>query len=331
MPETPLSFLRRQPSPAARPPAEEGENGEEGAEPPSIDQWSDTFANTLQSQHARIREFLESRSDRWRQVVARCERQIKQLQSDVAELTAVNDDLRDRAATAIRHEPREESSESSQDYLSALDEISELKTRNSELQRQLREANSAPRRSSQASLPSDTGSDWESQKRRLLAELESDDANEANAAGGGGESQSDNRRVEIDEIIARTDRIIAEKDREIAELKHLLDSQSGSLGGLAVGAAALEEVFSQDDIIREERQRLQQAQEELREKLRHAEITIATERATIARREAELEERLRAEPQQASSEKAGDALAPTGRPVRGRWRTQMGLGGGESP
>ena len=325
-----MSLFKRRPIPAARPPAEEGANGEEGAEPPPDDEWSDTFANTLQSQHVRIREFLESRGDRWRQVVARCERQIEQLQSEIAELTAVNDDLRDQAASSIRHEPREESPESSQDYLAALDEISELKARNSELQRQLREASSAPRRSSQAPLPADTGGDWESQKRRLLAELESDDANENAIANGGDGSESAKQRMEIDEIIARTDRIIAEKDREIEELKHLLDSQSGSLGGLAVGAAALEEVFSQDDIIREERQRLQQAQEELREKLRHAEIKIATERATLARREAELEERLRADPQPATPEKDGDALAPTGRPVRGRWRTQMGLGDDKS-
>lgn len=264
------------------------------------------------------------RSDRWRQVVARCERQIEQLQSELTELAAVNDDLRDRAASSIRHEPREESPESSQDYLAALDEINELKARNSELQRQMREASSAPRRSSPAWLSSDTGSDWESQKRRLLAELESDDAN------GASDSQAANRRHEIDEIIARTDRVIAEKDREIAELKHLLDSQTGSLGGLAFGAAALEEVFSQDDIIREERQRLQQAQEELREKLRQAEINIATERAMLARREAEIEERHRTELQQASPERDSEALAPTGRPVRGRWRTQMGLDGDKS-
>jgi chromosome segregation ATPase len=384
VPETPLSLPRRQPRPVA--PTSDGEGAAEDAgeyaEPLSgveygSDEWSDAFARTLQSQHARIRDFLESRNDRWRQVVARCERQIEQLQSEVAELAASNDglrekageltasndglreqaselsrsndglrdqaaelrdqatglreqatglreeatELREQAATSIRHEPREESrssTEPSQDYLDALDEINQLKSRNSDLQRQLREANSAPRRASAAALPADTGTDWESQKRRLLAELEADD--------GAVDAKSNSQRIEINEIISRTDRIIAEKDREIAELKHLLDSQTGSLGGLAVGAAALEEVFSQDDIIREERQRLQQAQEELREKLRHAEVTIATERATIARREAELEERLRAEPQNGSSEKDGEALAPTGRPVRGRWRSQLGLG-----
>jgi hypothetical protein len=336
VPELSSLLPTRRRRPAAQPSGEEGAEGTaegsaeggavEGSEPlPDVDssngEWTDAFANALQSQHARVREFLESRSNQWRQVVARCERQIEQLQSEIAELTAANEDLRDHAATVVRHEAREESSdEPSQDYQSALDEINELKTRNSDLQRQLREANSAPRRSSQSAPAADTGSDWESQKRRLLAELESDEAN------GATDSTSTKRRIEIDEIIARTDRVIAAKDREIEELKHLLESQTGSLGGLAMGAAALEEVFSQDDIIREERQRLQQAQDELREKLRQSEIDHATERARLARREAEIEERLRAEPQNTSSEKNGEALAPTGRPVRGRWRSQLGLG-----
>ena len=48
------------------------------------------------------------------------------------------------------------------------------------------------------------------------------------------------------------------------------------------------------------------------------------ERARLARRNAEIEEKLRNADLCRSSAEA-DALAPTGRPVRGRWRTQMGL------
>ncbi len=124
--------------------------------------------------------------------------------------------------------------------------------------------------------------------------------------------------------MARTDKIIAEKNREIEELQQLLNNQSNSLGSLALGAAALEPVFDQDVIIREERQRLQQLQEECRGKLRQAEIELAMERARLARRDAEIEEKLRnGELRRASAET--EALAPTGRPVRGRWRTQLGL------
>jgi hypothetical protein len=316
-PQSPSSTVEKSPIAAA------GPTTEPGAEPPSDNvatdgEWNGAFAHALQTQHARIREFLESRGDRWREIVARCERQIERLQSEIAELSAANDDLREQAASSIQREPGEEDSASSEQLDEARNEIRDLKTRNAELERQARDGNSGSRRSSQSASPADTGSDWESQKRRLLAELESDD---------GADAESTQRRLQIEEVIARTDRVIAAKDREIEELKHLLNSQTGSLGGLAMGAAALDEVFNQDDIIREERQRLQQAQEELQQKLRKAEIDLATERARLARREAEIEERLRAEPK-ASSE--GDALAPTGRPVRGRWRTQLGLGDNDS-
>jgi len=290
------------------------------AEKPTLlqagDDWNEQFARTLQEQHARIREFLQARSDRWQEAAARCMRQIETLQAQVAALMAANENLREKADYAGNSESQAESDEASSRYALAIDEIRELKAHNAELQQQLQTASSGPRRSS-ASAAADSGGDWESQKRRLLAELESEDGKDVGAI---------DRRREIEAIIERTDRIIAEKDREIEELKHLLDSQSGSLGSLAVGAAALEQVFDQDAIIREERQRLKQSQEESREKLRQAEIEIAMERARLARREAEIEDRFRnMEPRPGTSAAESEALAATGRAVRGRWRTQLGL------
>ncbi len=96
---------------------------------------------------------------------------------------------------------------------------------------------------------SENGGNWESQKRRLLAELESKDEQEEEAV---------DRRLKIEEIIARTDQIIADKDREIEELKHLLDCAKRHSGLAGPGAEALEHVFDKDDMIREERQRLEQ-------------------------------------------------------------------------
>jgi hypothetical protein len=294
------------------------------AEPSDGDQWSENFAHSLQVQHTRIREFLQAHGERWRKMVAHFTRQIEKLQSAIAGLTADNEELREQAALAAENALRGLDAEVSRGYAADADEARLPAPRNAELPRQMRTASAALARASQPAFPAE-GNDWESQKRRMLAELESDDAVDVASSG----AASRGSRLQIEEVIARTDKIIAEKDREIEELKHLLDSQSGSVGALAVGAAALEQVFDQDEIIREERQRLQQAQEELRAKLRQSEIDHAMERARLARKEAEIDERLRnGEPGRSTADADAEALAPTGRPVRGRWRAQLGLGDG---
>ena len=281
------------------------------------DAWTANFAGILQAQHARVREFLQAQRDRWRQIAARFTRQIESLQAEVDALQATSEGQRaELLAQPGSGDQTEIAEDASRRYLMAMDDIRDLKARNAELQRQLLEAQSASTRRG-AAAPSDSSGDWETQKRRMLAELESDDRHDAESA---------DRRLKIEEIVARTDKIIAEKDREIEELQHLLNDQSNSVGSLALGAAALEQVLDQDAIIREERQRLQQLQDECRDKLRQAEIELAMERARLARRDAEIEEKIRnADQRQSTADADAAALAPTGRPVRGRWRAQLGL------
>jgi hypothetical protein len=282
----------------------------------ATDAWTADFARALQAQHARVREFLQVQRDRWRQIAAHFIRQIETLQAEVHALQATNEG---QQAELLAHPAEDQQAEAelaenaSRRYLLAMDDIHDLKARNAELQRQLLESHSGPSRPAAASL--DSGMDWEAQKRRCLAGMESDDQHDA---------ESLDRRLKIEEIVSRTDTIIAEKNREIEELHHLLNNQSNSLGSLALGAAALEQVFDQDAIICEERQRLQQLQDECRAKLRQAEIEIAMERARLARRDAEIEEKVRNNELRHPSAES-EALAPTGRPVRGRWRTQLGL------
>ncbi|MGO9109619.1 MAG: hypothetical protein ACLP9L_10320 [Thermoguttaceae bacterium] len=301
-----------------------GAEARQSALPPSstcsepTDAWTAHFSGVLQAQHARVREFLQAQRDRWRQIAARFNRQIETLQAEVDALQATNEGLRaERLAQPAEGDQAEAAEDASRRYLMAMDDIRDLKARNAELQRQLLETQSAPARRGAAPPPAESGGDWETQKRRMLAELESDDRHDAESA---------DRRLKIEEIVARTDKIIAEKDREIAELQHLLNDQSNSAGSLALGAAALEQVLDQDAIVREERQRLQKLQEECRDKLRQAEIELSMERARLARREAEIEEKIRnSDQRQSSAASDSEALAPTGRPVRGRWRAQLGL------
>ena len=247
------------------------------------------------SQHARVREFLQAQRDRWRQIAAHFTRQIETLQAEVHTLRAAQRRPVESGAPGTPGQT-EVAGDASRRYPMAADEIRDLKVRNAELQRQLLEARAASALQG-AAATAESGTDLAAQKRRLLAELESDDQHDAESA---------DRRPKIEEIVARTDKIVAEKDREIEELHYLLTSQSNSLGSLALGAAALEQVLDQDEIVREERQRLQQSHDECREKFRQAEIELAMERARLARRDAEIEEQL---PQRRTA---------AGRPRRGR-------------
>ena len=178
------------------------------AEPP--DGWTADFARTLQAQHARVREFLQAQRDRWRQMAGQFTRQIETLQAEVQALQASNECLRaELLARPAEGDRTELAEDASRRYQMAMDDIRDLKARNTELQRQLRESQSGSARRGAGRLRCGRRHRLETQKRRLLAELDSDDQQDAG---------STDRRLKIEEIVARTDKIIAEKNREIEEL-----------------------------------------------------------------------------------------------------------------
>ncbi|MBX7074145.1 MAG: hypothetical protein K1X71_13455, partial [Pirellulales bacterium] len=174
-----------------------------------------------------------------------------------------------------------------------------------------------------AAAPAAAGAnlDWEARKRMLLAALEADEAGETPLAG------DDRRRIE--EAIRGAEQIAAEKDREIAELQQLLDQQSGQIGGLAVGAAAIAQLVDNDAIILEEREKLSRLQAEWEGKLREAEVDLSVERARIARQRAEIEDKLREIQQHAADTHATTGTSseprPPSKPARGRWLARLGL------
>jgi hypothetical protein len=162
--------------------------------------------------------------------------------------------------------------------------------------------------------------DWEAEKRRILASLESaaDDEQE--------DEEQEAERLKIEDVIRTTDKTVAEKDREISELKQLLEDQSGSLGSVAVGAAALGEMVDSDAVIQEERENLKRLQDEWREKLRQAEIDISVERAKMARERTQIEEKLRLlEAQGSSPAPPADEPGAPSSSARRRWLAQLGL------
>ncbi len=207
----------------------------------------------------------------------------------------------------------------------AITDVRELKRRNAELEEQLlnaRKKNSAPGRAGAAdSAPMD----WEATKRRMLESLEADDsANDS--ADDSAEGAED--RLSIQNTIQITDDIVAHKDRELAELRMLLSQQSSNIGTVAVGASAIAESFDRDELIQQEREKLQQMQQEWRDKLRQAEIDISIERARIARQRLEIDEKMSAydSARAQNSDDADNAAANQPKqPTRGRWLARLGL------
>lgn len=125
---------------------------------------------------------------------------------------------------------------------------------------------------------------WEQQKQRLLKQLENEDTSSSSTTTSTGES--------VEDFVRRTQKLLADRDKEIAELRQLLTEQADASSGLAVGAAAIADMLDQDQLIREEREKLQVIQKQWQEKLRAAEIELSLERAQLSRQRLEMEERM---------------------------------------
>ena len=201
-------------------------------------------------------------------------------------------------------------------FETAVQEVRELKTRNTELE-QL--AKSAKPTAGKPIAAVGISMDWESQKQRMLAKLQADD-----------EPSYERERLSLAETVRITDQIVAEKDAEIRDLKQLLEQQSGNIGDMAVGAASLATLLDQDELIRQERDHLQQLEVEWQEKLRKAEVDISLERAKLARERSQFEERLQvfeAERAQFTSDSPPTAAGKNSAAKKGtgRWLARLGL------
>jgi chromosome segregation ATPase len=199
----------------------------------------------------------------------------------------------------------------------AVEDVRELKTKNAQLEAQVASAGNRT-----IAAVDSGGTDWESQKRRLLESLEGTDESQADPV-------RQKERVTIESTIEMTDSIVAQKDREIADLK----TQLVSSGNAEIGRVAEEhdqqirELVDADEVIAEHRKRIAQFEREMEDKLRAAELELSIERAKIARQNAELDD-MRAELQ--SERRAyGDHGLPAGAPRR-RWLSKLGLSGEEA-
>jgi len=160
--------------------------------------------------------------------------------------------------------------------------------------------------------------DWEAEKRRILAALESDCD----------ENDSDQRadRLKVEDVLQTAERILAKKDREIQRLQQRLEELPRDPGTETVEAATINRAIDVDGAVRKERERLRQLQDEWREKMRQAEVDLSVERAKLARQRAEVEDRIRPAPgdlrQAPAAATAADGIL---RSVPGRWLAKLGL------
>jgi len=201
----------------------------------------------------------------------------------------------------------------------AVQDVRELKTKNTELTEQLAKAKSAP--AAKSSVTAATGGSWESLKQKLMADLESDFDEKEDA------QKAD--KLTVQGAIKITDQVVAEKETEIQELRKLLEAQSQQVGAVAVGAAAVAEMLDTDELVRQERESLKRLQDGLRDQLKQAEVDISVERAKLARERAELDEKIRVlEAEKASNPVGGsEGGGEKGKKPGGRkWLTRLGLG-----
>jgi hypothetical protein len=123
---------------------------------------------------------------------------------------------------------------------------------------------------------------WEERKQLILQQFEHEIDDESN-------SDSPSKQIEVQDIISATQLEIERRDREIEELQSIIQQQSNTREGVAIGAAAIAQMIDSDELVNQERQKLKAIQQEWEQKLRKAEIDLSLERAKLARERTLLE------------------------------------------
>ncbi len=153
---------------------------------------------------------------------------------------------------------------------------------------------------------------WEERKKLLLRELEASSDDSPTAV---------QERNHMEELIRNTQKEIELRDSEIAELRRMLEVQSSTRDGLAVGAAAIAQLLETDELIQNERAKLKELQQEWEAKVRQAEIELSRERVKLAREKLEVEAWMKTLPKQTESDEPGKM----NKGPSGNWLSRLGL------
>ncbi|MGQ9564301.1 MAG: hypothetical protein ACUVTH_12290 [Thermogutta sp.] len=268
-------------------------------------------AEEWQRREAELRAEFELEKNHWRAQWNDREAAFNALVIRCGELEEELENLRQRNSSEVNADLQRR-------YEMAIAEIRELRHKNADLEKRIAQAEHSPAKPTAGSSGGQI-LDWEAEKQRILAALEAEAESDS-------DPQHAAERIRIQDVIRKTENALAAKDKEIAELRRLLEDQSTNIGSVAVGAAAIERLFDQDEVLREQREHLRQLEEEWKEKLRKAELEISLERAKIARERAILEEKQRELEEKLASLRspkvAEDDKTKSG---RGRWLNRLGI------
>ena len=221
------------------------------------------------------------------------------------------------------------------------DRIDELEIQVNELEQQNGDLASRVANSSVQQTVSDSNSSssdalsWEERKQLILQQME-DDSFDAEAfvsslsseSEAGSEAESPAEYLDqLHAELEKRDAEIARREEELQELRFVLEQQSETCeGNVAIGAAAIAEMIDSDELVQQERERLQLLQAEWEEKFRQGEIEASLERAKLSRerqelakKQAELEEQL--EHARRESRHANE----NGSASKRRWLVKLGL------
>lgn len=260
-------------------------------------------AERLRSAEARLEQRLTEAVDAER-ALTRSETEIAQLRKAQEELEA------ELAKVADAREAVQELETLKRLYDESQEDLRDLQRRNASLER-LKSAAAVDK-----GAAADQAMDWESQKKRLLAQLE--DGYDVD------DSQDRSDRLTIEGTIEITDNMIHEKDREIEELKRRLTEQSSCDSQ----TAALAEAVDQDEAIRARRAEIDELKRQWEAKCRTAEVELSIERAKLARERTELDEK-RAELESLVRQTQGTTISAAAKDDAkkggGRWLARLGL------
>ena len=277
-------------------------------------------------------------------IAEKCDANSETLQFLLDHVSELHAKVHESAAAGVLNEVTVESqTEFSDEHFVELerlrDQVSEMEIQVQQLEQQKEDlASRLASHNVEASVGADNSSSdetlsWEERKELMLRQMEEDsfDAESFIDSLNTADEETPLDPVQyvkqLQEELDRRGEELEDRQNQIHELQHLLDQQSETRdGGLAIGAAAITGMFDSDELVREERERLQHMQEEWEEKFRQAEIEASLERAKlsrerqeVARKMAELEEQLahaKRDSRHGSSDEDGTSR---------RWLAKLGL------